>query len=110
MTIDQSAPVAELPDDAPEGVADFLSDLAELAAANIGQQRPVAAGTFALYPMPDGGLMFVVDVAEGPMKGIQRRRMPPAMIRAAALLAGGDRIGAVKAMAGIGKRKARNGR
>lgn len=39
---------------------------------------PLAAGTFALYPTGDGGLVLVTDV-EG--RGVERRAVPGALLR-----------------------------
>jgi hypothetical protein len=83
----------------PADIVEFVNGLAAMAEANRDQPEPIAAGTFALYPMPDGGMMFVTDVQGGVMQGIKHHRIPPPMIRAAAALAGGgSRIDALKAM------------
>lgn len=70
---------------------------------SIDQAIPAIAGTFALYPMENGGLVFVADVKEGPMAGTHRHIMPPAMIRAVAAFGqGGGKLGALKALIGRG--------
>jgi hypothetical protein len=88
--------------DGPEiGVGDFMHVIQMLAGETTpeGDPRPVAAGTFALYPMPDGGLMFVTDVPEGVLAGTKHTKISPALIRAAATLAGGgSKLSAVKAL------------
>lgn len=96
--------------DEPIGVGDFMELIAQLAAVNaqaaeVGEApRSMAAGTFALYPMPDGGLMFVSDIADGPLAGVKHTRIAPGMIRAAVALAGGgSKLAAVKSLIGRGK-------
>jgi hypothetical protein len=82
----------------------FIQLMADAAAANPDQPTPLAAGTFVAYPMPDGGLMFVTNVMEGPFAGQQHHRIPPGMIRAAAtLFGGGSKVDAIKGL--IGRRK-----
>jgi hypothetical protein len=68
----------------------------------------LAAGTFAMYPTPTGGIMMVCKVAEGPdhIIGEQRFQIPPAMIRTVgAVMGGGSKMGALKAMMGGRKRR-----
>lgn len=96
--------LAQTPDEV--SFTDMLSLIQAMAAANEadGVNRPAVAGTFALYPMTDGGLMFVTDVAEGPLAGVKHSRISPALIRAAgALGSGGSKLGVVKALMGRGK-------
>ena len=90
----------ELEGSAPTDVADFINELAELARVNAdGDPVALARGTFAMYPMEDGGVMFVTSVAEGPMEGIRHNRIPPGFIRAVSVLAGGgSKLQAVKAL------------
>ena len=97
----------------PEGAEvviaeDFVASLAEMAQEQRDQVQPMAAGTFVLYPMTDGGIMFVTSVDSGPLAGIKHSRIPPAMIRAVTALAGGgSKMDAFKALTGFGgKRKA----
>lgn len=99
-------------DDQPiTDVGDFISELAELARAADGQPTAMAEGSFALYPMEDGGLMFVTAVQDGPLTGIKHMRMPPSLIRAVAVFAtGGSKMQAVKAFIGGGRRKAIGGK
>jgi len=63
-----------------------------------GNPRPVAQGSFAIYPMPDSGLMMVMSIADGPMQGTHHYRMPPGMIRFATSLVGGGKIKALRSM------------
>lgn len=104
-----TTPVDEALSQTPDEISfpDLLSMIRAMAAANEASgdaPRPAVAGTFALYPMADGGLMFVTDVADGPLAGIKHNRISPALIRAAgALGGGGSKLGAVKALIGRGK-------
>jgi hypothetical protein len=100
------------PEDANEvvDVADLVESLAQMAREHQGQAQPIAAGTFVMYPMVDGGVMFVTSVDSGPFAGIKHSRIPPAMIRAVTALAGGGtKLDAFKALTGLGKRKAIRG-
>jgi hypothetical protein len=45
-----------------------------------GVPAPIIAGTFALYPSPDGGFVLVTDV-QG--RGVERRAIPAALVRMA---------------------------
>lgn len=96
MTDTQEAPAAS-----PADLAQMLEGLAAIARAS---DEPVtlAAGTFAVYPTPDGALMLVMQVDEGPMASPepQRARVPANLIKAMAALAGGSKSGAVKALFG----------
>ena len=51
-----------------------VTDLAEPPAP----PQPLIAGTFAIYPRPDGGLELVTDV-EG--RGIERKTIPGALVK-----------------------------
>ncbi len=85
-------------------IGTFIDGLADAATAAAGTPEPAIAGTFAMYPMDNGGLVLVADVKEGPMAGVHRHIMPPAMIRAVTAFAqGGAKIGALKALMGRGK-------
>jgi hypothetical protein len=80
-------------------VGEMIATMAELARAQGDSPEPLAAGTFALYPMVDGGMMFVTDVREGVMAGVKRQRIPPGLMRAmSVLMSGGSRRGALKAL------------
>jgi hypothetical protein len=87
---------------------DLIDALQQMARENdeSGQPAALAQGTFALYAMRDGGAMFVTGVDHGPMAGVKHTRIPPGMIRAIGVIAGGgSKAQAVKAMIGIGKRR-----
>lgn len=59
--------------------------------------EPLMRGTFAMYATPDGGVMMVASVPDGPMTGTHHHRINPSMIRAAAaFFGGGGPIGAIK--------------
>ena len=96
----------------PEGaevveVEDFVDSLVQMAREQHDQVQPVAAGTFVMYPMEDGGIMFVTSVDSGPLAGIKHSRIPPAMIRAVSALAGGgSKMDVLRALTGMGRRKA----
>lgn len=91
----------------PTGAAslgEFLTLLKN--AANVtdedGNPQPVAKGTFAMYAMPDGGIMFVSNIAEGPMTGTHHHRVPPGMVRMALSLAdSGGAVVKLKALKGL---------
>lgn len=81
--------------------ADLIEQLAAMARTD--EPEPLAAGTFVLYPMRDGGMMFVTSVDEGLMAGIKHTRVPPGLIRAIGVLVnGGSKLSALKAMTGFG--------
>lgn len=84
-------------------VGALLKSLAEAAQASLGSPVPLATGTFAFYPMADGGLMVVTAVSEGPMAGTHHHRLAPGLIRAVAAITGTGPMGAIK---GLFKRKA----
>lgn len=65
---------------------------------------PLAQGTFALWTLPDGGLLFVANVTDGPHAGTHRQRIPPQILNSIKALAGGSKIGALKGLFGIGKK------
>lgn len=92
----------------------ILAELADEAARDGGDPTPFAAGTFAFYAMPDGGMMTVFDLSEESRvgsPGVQRMRIPPGLIRAMnVLMAGGSRMSAVKALMGAGRAPGRLGR
>lgn len=83
-------------------IGDLLAQLAQLATVTDGDGNPipVAAGTFAFYPTPAGGLMIVTECADGPFEGLHRHEVKPGMIRAVGALAGGGPLGALKALRG----------
>ena len=90
-------------------VSDLVDELAELARAN---PDPVVlmAGRFAMYPMEDGGVMFVTDCSSGllSMQGVKRTRIPPAMLRATSVLvSGGSKARALRAALFGGRHKPR---
>ena len=100
------APLHDEEDQAPSAadLADLIEELASQARAQAGEPQPIAQGSFALYPMPDGGVMFVTNVPDGPMAGITYRRINPSLIRAIGVLAGGGgKMRALKALTGRGK-------
>lgn len=90
------------PDDV--AVGNLVDELAAMAHAAGDSPAPIAAGTFVLYPMADGGMMFVTSVDHGVLAGIKHSRIPPGMIRAVSVLAGGgSKMAALKALTGIGR-------
>ena len=92
--------------------ADVVALVDELAAMARDQDEPapIAAGTFALYPMRDGGMMFVTAVDTGPMAGIKHSRIPPGLIRAMAVIAsGGSKLAALRALAGLNRKEITGG-
>lgn len=87
-------------------VGELLDQLAQLARDQADEPVPIAAGTFALYPMADGGMMFVTSVDHGPLAGIKHSRIPPGLMRAMSVLAGGgSKMAAFKALSGFGRRR-----
>lgn len=99
MTIIPSVP----PDGDVRDLIKFLSDTAK-ANADKDTAVPLAVGTFAMYPMENGGVMFVASVSDGPMAGTHKHQIPPGIIRAATALAGGagGKMRALKALIGKG--------
>lgn len=91
-------------DSSPVDIGSLLNEFSRVARES---DSPVllAAGTFAIYPMPDGGMMLVMKVDEGPMAADEphRARVPAALLRAMGALAGGSKTGALKALMGRGK-------
>lgn len=88
---------------APPDIAGFIAHIQSQASRldDEGQAIPVVKGSFAMYPMEDGGIMAVSSVEDGPMAGVHHHRIPPALIRAAVTLAGGGgRLRALKTMMG----------
>ena len=89
---------------------ELIDELAAMAQQQAGAPEPIAAGTFVMYPMDDGGVMFVTSVDKGPMAGIKHARIPPGMIRAVGILAGGgSKIQALKALSGFGRKEIERG-
>jgi hypothetical protein len=73
--------------------------------AGDGPLAPFMQGTFAMYPMADGGVMVVSNIEDGPMAGTNHHRLKPGMIRVAATLLGGA-AGPMSALKGFfGRRK-----
>lgn len=92
-----------------DGALDLVAELQALAVDVDGQPRPIAAGTFVLYPMADGGMMFVTAVDDGLLKGIKHTRITPGLIRAVGVLAGGgSKLQALKALTFGGRRRYEN--
>jgi len=86
-----------------DDLGSFIEAAAAQAAADGDTPTPLVAGTFVMYPMPDGGVLAVTNVADGPMAGEKRIRIRPGMIRAVGLLSGGgkgSKMAALKALAG----------
>lgn len=82
-------------------VGELLDAITATAAQTGDGSTPFAAGTFALYTMPNGGVMVVMHSMEGPLKTPepQRAAIPAGMIRAMAVLAGGgSKLAALRAM------------
>jgi hypothetical protein len=85
--------------DNPTGeIADLVEFMRAKAAANPDSPEPLMQGTFALYPTPDGGVMMVAAVPEGTMAGVHHYHMNPRLISGAAMLFGGNKMGAVKSL------------
>lgn len=90
--------------------SELIDELAALAQEQAAAPEPMAAGTFVMYPMPDGGVMFVTSVDHGPMAGIRHSRIPPGMIRAVGIIAsGGSKMQALKALGGFGRKAIERG-
>lgn len=89
------------PDSAPLSIPEFLATVRDKAqeVGPHGEKVPVAVGTFAIYPMEDGGIMVVMAVNAGPMSGTHHHRVSPRMIQALAALGPGG--GKLKALKGI---------
>jgi hypothetical protein len=91
-------------------VGSLVETIAEMARERADTSEPVITGTFALYPMTDGGVMFVTDVDKGPMMGINHTRITPGLMRAMnVLIAGGSKFAALKALRG-GRREIESGK
>ena len=67
-----------------------------------GENVPVAQGSFAIYPMEDGGVMVVARAEGGAMEGTHHHRISPRMIRALAAFSApsGGRLKAIRAAIG----------
>jgi hypothetical protein len=77
--------------------------LAEAAAEQAGgAPRPIMAGTFAVYPTPEGGAVFVMDMVEAPSgPGTHRIKATPGIMRAiSAAAGGGSKAAVIKALIG----------
>lgn len=82
-------------------LTDLMGELAEIAREQKDNPQPVMAGTFAMYPMEDGGVMVVMSGDVGPVIGVQHVRMRPGLMRAINVLAGGgSKLAALKALRG----------
>jgi hypothetical protein len=99
----------------PDADTGELPDLSELVEEFRDPDRPVPlmAGTFALYLSPDGSLMLVTQIPDGPWSadprtagvvGTKHTRVPAGVIRAMSALASGSKLGVVRAMLGRGRR------
>lgn len=84
----------------------ILTEVADLAKQAGDNPEPMMQGSFAMYPMEDGGVMCVANVAEGPMAGTRHMRLSPNLIRAVQGLASGGGLGMFKALMG-GKKRGR---
>lgn len=85
--------------DMNNAVSEMIDEIAALAKEQAEQPEPMAEGTFVLYPMPDGGVMFVTSVEKGPLAGIKHSRIPPGLMRAMTIIAGGgSKFQALKAL------------
>lgn len=86
----------------PAAIGDVLAHLASFAnqTDDDGNPIPIAAGTFAFYATPEGGVMIVTDCPDGPFEGLHRHHLRPGMIRAIGGLASGGPLGALKALRG----------
>ena len=95
-------------DHAPElaGMLDQVAAASAVATTADGTPPLLVAGTFALYADRNGGVIMVMDVKDGVMApGVHRNRIPPGMVRALAVLAGGGgKTAAIRAALGRGKR------
>lgn len=78
-------PLSDQPIDQAEAAnfIDYIRKLSEDADAN--NPVPFVQGTFALYPMIDGGIAAVFDTGDGP----QRARINPGILKAFGMLMGG---------------------
>lgn len=66
--------------------ASFMQEVQD-AIAEVQPGKPLAQGTFALWPTPGGGFVAVVAVADGRYAGEHKRHITPQMIKWAAGLA-----------------------
>lgn len=100
-------------DEAPINVNEIPIDVNELLeqvkakAAEAGDDtpEPLMQGTFAMYPMPDGGVMVVSHVPAGPMEGTHHHRIPPGLIRVGATLMGGTAAKRISALNPFGRKR-----
>lgn len=94
-------------EDTPADAADaanLIETIAEMAAAQGSNvQTPFAQGTFAMYAMPDGGIMVATYGDGGLMEGTKHTRISPFIIKGMLALTGAG--GGIKGLLGIGKRK-----
>lgn len=98
--------VGELVDGEDVEVSSVIEQLKRHAAEATGDETaPIFAGTFAMYAMADGGMMMVTDTPIGPIQGVNRLRMPPAMVRMIEGFAMGGKRGAFRAFMGGRGRK-----
>jgi hypothetical protein len=87
-------------------LSSFVEELTELAKRPTDEPVVLMAGKFAMYPMADGGVMFVTECPIGVFAtpGVNRTRIPPAMLRALAVIfGGGSKMGALRAALRGGK-------
>lgn len=102
-------PATVEPDDAQPQVelADMVERLRQAAANRDADAppTPLFAGTFAMYPTPEGGMVLVVDAVEGPSgPGEYRLHARPGMVRAlAAFMGGGGKLGGLLRRLGAGR-------
>jgi hypothetical protein len=80
-------------------ILDSLTGAAQLVPDG-GPPKSFAAGTFAMYPMPAGGIMVTMKIDEGPLAGpVQHVPIPAGIIRAMTVIAGGgSKVQALRAM------------
>lgn len=90
----------------PSDVSSIIDTMRQLAVGNAARAKqglepvPIAGGTFAMYPMEDGGMMFVTSCPDGQLlEGTKYTRLRPGMLRAiTTLMGGGSKVAAVKAL------------
>ena len=93
MVLDETVALPEIGDeDQAVDLASFIEALTTHPIPTDGPPTPAVAGTFALYPGQQGGVVIVMDVTEGPdgLKGkAHRAPISRGMIRMLTGLAGG---------------------